>query len=101
MSFVELRLDYFGFAGASSFLVDGASRNLFGGVFALAPLLEALLDVLVLALSLRTPRILWHRILAFESRNFGQAVPSVQARQTRTRLTTFCRQTRGYTLTHG
>src|SRR5690606_2832697 len=49
-----------GLAGAGPLLVDGAGRDLLGRLGALTALLQALLDVLVLALALGVPGSLRH-----------------------------------------
>src|SRR6267378_2081159 len=49
-----------GFAGAGSVLVDGSGGDFFRFIFAGSALLEALLDVVVLALSFGAPGSLWH-----------------------------------------
>ena len=60
---MEVRLFWSRLAGAGAFLVHRAGRDLLGGVLAAAALLEALLDVLVLALTLLAPGLLRHRLL--------------------------------------
>src|SRR2546423_1308049 len=49
-----------GFTGTGSVLVDRAGGDFFRFIFAGSALLEALLDVVVLALSFGAPGSLWH-----------------------------------------